>query len=1301
MISYPKYALIIAIEEFEDPNISQLTCPIVDAEKLGEVLEDPAIGQFQVQTILNSNFAETQVALAEFLGSKSRNELRLVYFSGHGLLDEKGRLYLAARDTKLSQELLTATSVSATFITERLDFNRAKRQMLILDCCYAGAFENQGIKGSQLLGSNINSQSILPGSQTERGRIVFTATDSIQYAWEGKKFVGDSGNSLFTHYLIKGLKTGEADINIDGKIEANELFVYIYNHVTNDTNSQTPRKWSYRQELDIVVAENPQANQKKITRNKKALPPEQSFRGRQQELSEIEAKLEEKKVLLIVGLAGIGKTSLALRYVYQNVDISFVLWYAMEVGDSPEAFIIVVATRLMEMGHNELYDAVTNPKLNLHNKIDVLLQMLQSLNILLVIDAIEVCLMEDRDLAPQFRYLINKLLEANFTAKVIFTSKVRPKINPQFLGNYVLYELRGLDVDTASALFVEFSESSQYTISKEDSEIVCKMVEGHPFALKIISSLIQQGFPLDDLLQKMRQVVTKDYGIFLLDILVDSLDSQACSLLETISVYRRPVIFGAIQKLPSDHSRIKDLLPLFLVEVEKYAKYYHMHSIVRDYAYSRLKHKPEKFKRSHKAAGDYYNSILHTQYKRKPDYQTIQRILEAQFHYIEAEYIPGVVAASKYFVSDEVKNLVLKLQNQGDTEKIDQLYQTILEVDAQDARIHEHYADYLRRNNGEVDDITYHYKSAVECWPKNSHFQMKYILWLVKNEDFVTAKDAFENAHRFCPRPINCYIPYAKALTKAKNFDDAISVLRTGINKIDQKTIVPLIVQLSKTLRKAGRIEEAIPSLERTVKRFPPKDNKILYIEYSKVLRELGREQEAIMLLDRAFQNTNFIPIAIELVKMLHQNNDFEKAETVAKQGLEANQNSRSVPLFIVYFRLLSSHSLHQSIEKLIYKSLLVTEAQSLMPLYCEFQPYLQEHKKHHIWGQFLSKMQSQFPQSSLQPFYFDYCYSLYTEGNYENALAILENIDYRDFSPKSKIRYIIQKAQILVAKNEIQEAIDVLTNDLASFSEELIHEIYLLKALIYQELEDIEQAKAVLNEAFTAVHQTNYTLILAKYAELLRTQSRHDEALAMLCKALPTENNEHNLLMLYIEYCHLTREKYGCEDTINVIDEGLERLKSSTGKGVLLSIKASCQYYKNKKAEAFETLDIAKELSKGRLSTPYATQACIYWDMGELENAQNYFELGMKFTPKPGAMIYKFYSAFLYQTGKKELAQEVLENGQVIVFGCKFDQRILEFLETTTPQELLHRGRLSGIDAQLGSTKRFSTDTLEDIDLV
>jgi hypothetical protein len=246
-----KLALIIGNSEYEDGNLAQLVTPDADVNGLAEVLRAPEIGGFdEVSALVNQPSTAVRRAIAGFFAGKARDDLLLLYFSGHGIRDDRGQLFLAVKDTE--HDLLRGTAIPAAYITEEMDNSRSRRQVLVLDCCHSGAF-SQGMKG--VPGASVGTAAAFEG--TGSGRVVLTATDSTQYAWEGERVIGQAANSVFTHYLIQGLRTGEADGDADGQITLDELYNYVYEQVVDETPMQTPGKWSYGQRGEIIIARNP------------------------------------------------------------------------------------------------------------------------------------------------------------------------------------------------------------------------------------------------------------------------------------------------------------------------------------------------------------------------------------------------------------------------------------------------------------------------------------------------------------------------------------------------------------------------------------------------------------------------------------------------------------------------------------------------------------------------------------------------------------------------------------------------------------------------------------------------------------------------------------------------------------------------------------------------------------------------------------------------------------------------------------------------------------------------------------
>lgn len=243
-------ALVIATYAYDDQGLARLRAPEHDAQALASVLGDPRIGEFEVDTVLNATAHEVRLAVARFFKDHRPDDLLLLHVSCHGVKDDSGELYFAAADTQL--ELLEATGVSASFVNQAMSRSRAGRIVLLLDCCYAGAF-TRGMVPRAAGPVDVNER--LGG----RGRAVMTASSALQYAFEGTSLADgggeDPGPSVFTSALVRGLATGEADRDLDGIITFDELYAYVHDEVTHANPHQTPKKWTFDVDGDLQIAQ--------------------------------------------------------------------------------------------------------------------------------------------------------------------------------------------------------------------------------------------------------------------------------------------------------------------------------------------------------------------------------------------------------------------------------------------------------------------------------------------------------------------------------------------------------------------------------------------------------------------------------------------------------------------------------------------------------------------------------------------------------------------------------------------------------------------------------------------------------------------------------------------------------------------------------------------------------------------------------------------------------------------------------------------------------------------------------------
>src|SRR5215472_3810398 len=240
-------ALIVASYDYTDPGLGQLHAPANDARALEAVLQDPAIGGFEVRTLLNEPAHEVSLAVEEFFADRRPSDLLLMHFSCHGVKDEGGDLYFATSNTQLRR--LGATAVGAEFVNRCMNRSRSRRIVLLLDCCYAGAFE-RGMTARA--GTEVGIESQFGG----RGRAVITASSAMEYAFEGDQLADASelAPSVFTSALVEGLASGEADRDQDGLVGLDELYDYVYDKVRTATPQQTPGKWTLGVEGELVIA---------------------------------------------------------------------------------------------------------------------------------------------------------------------------------------------------------------------------------------------------------------------------------------------------------------------------------------------------------------------------------------------------------------------------------------------------------------------------------------------------------------------------------------------------------------------------------------------------------------------------------------------------------------------------------------------------------------------------------------------------------------------------------------------------------------------------------------------------------------------------------------------------------------------------------------------------------------------------------------------------------------------------------------------------------------------------------------
>jgi Caspase domain len=251
-MSGERKALIVANEEYEQEGLRQLLAPAADADQLKQVLGDQQIGDFAVQVVRNEPAHVIQAQIEELFAAGQPDDVLLLHFSCHGLKSESGELFFAAPNTRPNR--LGSTAISADFVQRCMRASRARSIVLLLDCCYGGAFA-QGV--AVRASGDVNVLGSFPRERLGggRGRAVITASSAMEYAFEGDRLADRSSPrpSVFTGALVEGLITGDADRDQDGWVSLNELYDYIFDKVREQNPHQTPSR-DFEMQGDLYIA---------------------------------------------------------------------------------------------------------------------------------------------------------------------------------------------------------------------------------------------------------------------------------------------------------------------------------------------------------------------------------------------------------------------------------------------------------------------------------------------------------------------------------------------------------------------------------------------------------------------------------------------------------------------------------------------------------------------------------------------------------------------------------------------------------------------------------------------------------------------------------------------------------------------------------------------------------------------------------------------------------------------------------------------------------------------------------------
>lgn len=208
-------ALIIGNNEYQDKQgkWKSLSTAVTDAREVARLLEQH-YGFSDVKLLENATRRDVLLALEDLANKSLKNDNVLIYYAGHGFLDEetnKGFWVPVDADGSDNTTFLRNSTIRDEVSTIA---SRVQHTLLISDSCFSGSLLRTASRG------------ILESDYTEKYFEKVSGKKSVQImAAGGFEYVDDdyreSGHSPFTYFLINELKTNNSPMLTVSQLSGN------------------------------------------------------------------------------------------------------------------------------------------------------------------------------------------------------------------------------------------------------------------------------------------------------------------------------------------------------------------------------------------------------------------------------------------------------------------------------------------------------------------------------------------------------------------------------------------------------------------------------------------------------------------------------------------------------------------------------------------------------------------------------------------------------------------------------------------------------------------------------------------------------------------------------------------------------------------------------------------------------------------------------------------------------------------------------------------------------------------------
>lgn len=252
------YYIGVGVSKYLDESMN-LKFADKDVRSISEKLSAKFKGRIQIDTLTNTNATKENILkLKAILNKTTINDVVIISFSGHGLVNDKNDFFFATHNIDFNNPVLNGLSFED--IQDLIKDIPARKRLLLIDACHSGELDNDEIITTENTSENVTSyipegakgaiavtrksgfktsfevmKSLFYDTDRGNGAFVISAAGGKEFAYESK----DWGNGVFTYSFLKAIEELTLDkYNNKQPITISMIKDYIYRNVIELTNNQ-------------------------------------------------------------------------------------------------------------------------------------------------------------------------------------------------------------------------------------------------------------------------------------------------------------------------------------------------------------------------------------------------------------------------------------------------------------------------------------------------------------------------------------------------------------------------------------------------------------------------------------------------------------------------------------------------------------------------------------------------------------------------------------------------------------------------------------------------------------------------------------------------------------------------------------------------------------------------------------------------------------------------------------------------------------------------------------------------------